>query len=205
MWFVPAEEGTYGRVYFGCEDGYLYVLGPDGAERWTRTLEYYRKPPSVNVVRAGDVNGQTWGSYVKASQRVDAALGVNRAEEALTLRRQITAALRPKAPAPDPAAVLHELDEMIAQNRLGAAVRQIEALLEGTKDAGLRSQLDARGARIQALVANAYRRAIAHYRQEEYKQCAELLRLVVDVDPDYEQAADYLEKASFRQALLESF
>ncbi|MBT3286283.1 MAG: PQQ-binding-like beta-propeller repeat protein [Victivallales bacterium] len=45
------------EIIVGRRDYWLTVLGSDLAERWSRELKYYRKPPAVNVVRTGDLDG----------------------------------------------------------------------------------------------------------------------------------------------------
>ena len=39
------------------QDGQVTVLNAEGKERWQRKLEFYRKPPCVNLVRTGDLDG----------------------------------------------------------------------------------------------------------------------------------------------------
>jgi hypothetical protein len=39
------------------QDHYVGVLDADGHERWKRQLQYYRRPPYVNLVRTGDIDG----------------------------------------------------------------------------------------------------------------------------------------------------
>jgi hypothetical protein len=44
-------------VVIGRQDCKVTVLDCAGREKWSRTLEYYRRPPYVNVVRTGDLDG----------------------------------------------------------------------------------------------------------------------------------------------------
>ena len=44
-------------VVIGRQDCKVTVLDPAGKEKWSRTLEFYRRPPYVNVVRTGDLDG----------------------------------------------------------------------------------------------------------------------------------------------------
>lgn len=39
------------------QDHNVTVLDASGSERWSRELEYYRRPPYVNLVRTGDITG----------------------------------------------------------------------------------------------------------------------------------------------------
>ena len=45
------------EIVLGRRDYYLQVLDPNGKELWKKALDYYRKPPSVNVVKTGDIDG----------------------------------------------------------------------------------------------------------------------------------------------------
>ena len=45
------------NVVIGRQDCKVTVLDSAGKEKWSRTLEYYRRPPYVNVVRTGDLDG----------------------------------------------------------------------------------------------------------------------------------------------------
>ena len=49
-----------------------------------------------------------------------------------------------------------------------------------------------------------YQRAINHYREEDFKKAIELFETIVAIDANYEQAADYLEKAKSKQEFLET-
>jgi hypothetical protein len=44
-------------VVIGRQDFKVTVLDSAGKEKWSRTLEFYRRPPYVNVVRTGDLDG----------------------------------------------------------------------------------------------------------------------------------------------------
>lgn len=44
-------------VVIGRQDCKVTALDSAGKEKWSRTLEYYRRPPYVNVVRTGDLDG----------------------------------------------------------------------------------------------------------------------------------------------------
>jgi len=60
-------------------------------------------------------------------------------------------------------------------------------------------------AKLRAGLKPLYDRAVEAYRAESFKQAIEGLKVVVAVDPDYEQAADYLEKARQKQSLVDQF
>ncbi|MCC7492548.1 MAG: PQQ-binding-like beta-propeller repeat protein [Fimbriimonadaceae bacterium] len=45
------------EVIVARQDFRVTVLGPDGRERWTAELKFYRRPPNANLVRTGDLTG----------------------------------------------------------------------------------------------------------------------------------------------------
>ena len=45
------------EIVLGRQDHRVTVMDAAGGERWSQTLEHYRKPPYVNVVRTGDLDG----------------------------------------------------------------------------------------------------------------------------------------------------
>jgi hypothetical protein len=45
------------EVILARQDGHVCVLDSTGKERWKQKLEFYRRPPYVNVVRTGDLDG----------------------------------------------------------------------------------------------------------------------------------------------------
>jgi hypothetical protein len=45
------------EIVLSRQDGHVCVLDSTGKERWKQKLEFYRRPPYVNVVRTGDLDG----------------------------------------------------------------------------------------------------------------------------------------------------
>jgi hypothetical protein len=142
--------------------------------------------------------------YQTAGDLVDKALAVDRTPEAAGLKREILARKRTLEDGADFEAFLDYVDSLIDQNRLGDANRSIERVLGKTADQGRARQLEQRKARVGALLPELYKQGVDAYKEESFQKAVQTLAVVVDVNPDYEQAASYLEKARSKQRLLES-
>jgi tetratricopeptide (TPR) repeat protein len=142
--------------------------------------------------------------YQTAGDLVDKALAVDKTPEATNLKREILARKRTLEEGVDFEAFLEYVDSLIDQNRLGDANRSIEKVLGKTTDQGRTRQLEQRKARVGALLPDLYKQGVDAYKEESFQKAIQSLGVVVDVDPDYEQAASYLEKARSKQRLLES-
>jgi hypothetical protein len=77
-------------------------------------------------------------------------------------------------------------------------------MLGKTADQGRTRQLEQRKARVRTLLPDLYKQGVDAYKEESFQKAVQTMGVVVDVDPDYEQAASYLEKARSKQRLLES-
>ncbi len=141
--------------------------------------------------------------YAEADARVSAALEERRSAEILALKRRIAAAEQKKAREVGFVRLLRQVDELIAQDRLGAALRLLGSSLP-TADRSERQELEGRRERVRQRLSELYRRGVDLYREESFREAADLLVIVVDADPGYRQARSYLEKARAKQKLLES-
>ena len=142
--------------------------------------------------------------YQSASDLVEKALAVDKTSEAANLKHEILARKRTLEEGADFEAFLEYVDSLIDQNRLGDANRSIENVLGKTADQGRTRQLEQRKARVRALLPDLYKQGVDAYKEESFQKAVQTMGVVVDVDPDYEQAASYLEKARSKQRLLES-
>jgi tetratricopeptide (TPR) repeat protein len=142
--------------------------------------------------------------YMEADARVDVALAFDRRGDALALKRQIAAALQQRADEAAFARLLQKVDELVGQEHLGAANQMILSALSSAKGPAQRRELESRAERIRQAIAGLYWRGVALYREERFREAVELLQIVVEVDPGYEQAESYLEKARSKQELLDS-
>jgi tetratricopeptide (TPR) repeat protein len=142
--------------------------------------------------------------YQTAGDLIEKALAVYKTSEAAELKREILARKRTLEEGADFEAFLEYVDSLIDQNRLGDAHRSVENLLVKTADQGRTRQLEQRRARIKSLLPDLYKEGVDAYKEESFQKAVQTLSVVVDVDPDFEQAASYLEKARSKQRLLES-
>jgi hypothetical protein len=141
--------------------------------------------------------------YGTADVRVDAALAVQRSEEASALKRQI-AAVKTKADAGisfDTA--LADIDRLVGADELVSAHRRIDTLAKSTTDQSKVAALDDRRQAITAKLKDVYDKGVQAYQDEDFKTAIELLQTVVGVQVDYEQAGDYLDKARSKQKVLD--
>jgi hypothetical protein len=140
-----------------------------------------------------------------ARDKADAALAQQRGDEALALRKRVVAALSSLEGEAAFDATLAEVDGLLAKGALAQAQRRLVALDRAAKDPARKSQVADRRAKLRAGLKPLYDKAVDAYRAESFKQAIESLKVVVAVDPDYEQASDYLEKAKQKQGLIDQF
>lgn len=140
-----------------------------------------------------------------AREKADAALAQKRGEEALALRRRVVAVMTSVAGAADFDAAVADLDKLIAKGDLGQAQRRLNALDRVAKDASRKAKLAGRHEKLKAGLGAVYDRGVNAYREENFKLAIEQLNVVIAIDPSYEQASDYLEKAKEKQKLVDQF
>jgi hypothetical protein len=156
---------------------------------------------SVNFTWAKTLYAQK--DYATAEARVDAALAVNRTGEATTLKKSLTD-LRSKADTGASFdAALADIDKAIAAGDLLTAHRKLDAVANTTTDQARIGQLDDRDQKIQDGLKPLYDQGVQAYRDEDFKTAIDRLQIVVEIKVDYEQAADYLDKAKAKQKLLD--
>ncbi len=143
--------------------------------------------------------------YARAGVRVDAALSVDRTAEAATLKRKI---LDIRFQADKEASfdtALQEIDRLIAKPDLVGAKKRIEALARVTREQAKLDILDDRREKLKSFLKDIYDTGVAAYRDEKFKDAIDSLQTVVQIDVNYEQASDYLDKAKAKQKLLEQY
>lgn len=141
--------------------------------------------------------------YVTAEVRVDAALTVQRSEEASALKRQIGAVKTRADASVSFDATLEDIDRLIASDELLSAHRRIETLAKATTDQSKLATLDDRRQTITGKLKDVYDKGVQAYQDEDFKTAIEYLQTVVGVQVDYEQAGDYLDKARSKQKVLD--
>jgi tetratricopeptide (TPR) repeat protein len=167
-------------------DGEIAELGYTLHYRWARSLFERR-------------------DYPAALARADSALAVRKTEEAAALRRRIQEARRQSESGVSYEAALGEADRLLAAGDLAGAYRRIDELARGTKDRARLAALEARREKMRAQLPALYEKAVGYYRAEDFQNAVELLETVLVIDVEYEQAAEYLDKARTKQKLLEQY
>jgi hypothetical protein len=161
-----------------------------------RTASY-----SLNYAWAKSLFAQK--DYNTSDVRVDAALAVKRTDEAAALKRQIASAKAKADAGVSFDTSLQEVDRLIAADELVSADRRIDSLARVTTDQARIASLDERRQTITDKLKDVYDRGVQAYRDEDFKEAIDLLKTVVGVQVDYEQASDYLDKARSKQKVLD--
>lgn len=143
--------------------------------------------------------------YPAAQARADAALAVRKTEEAAALRRKIQQARRQSESGVSYEAALEQADRALEQGDLAGAYRRFNALARGTQDRARLATLESRREKVRVQLPGLYEKAVGYYRAEDFQKAVELLETVLAIDVEYEQAAEYLDKARTKQKLLEQF
>lgn len=141
--------------------------------------------------------------YATADVRVDAALAVQRSDEASALKRQIGAAKTRADAGVSFDSALQDIDRLIASDELVSAHRRIDTLAKATKDTSRLATLDGRRQTITGKLKEVYGKGVQAYQDEDFKTAIDFLQTVVAVQVDYEQAGDYLGKARSKQKVLD--
>ncbi len=143
--------------------------------------------------------------FSAALARANAALAARNTEEAAALRSRIQQARQQSLSGLSYEAGLAEADRLLAEGDLAGANGRLNSLARDTKDPARLAALEARRQKIRAQLPALYEKAVGFYREEEFGKASELLETVVAIDVEYEQAADYLDKAKTKQKLLEQY
>lgn len=143
--------------------------------------------------------------YTGAETRLDAALAVRRTEEAAGLQRRIAQARAKSEAGSSFEAGLEEVDRLLAAGDLAAACRRSERLAQSTQERARLAAVEERREQIHRELPGLYARAVEYYRAENFGKAVQTLEVVLAIDVEYEQAAEYLDKARTKQALLRQY
>ncbi len=144
-------------------------------------------------------------AYALADARVREALRIAPTDEAYALKRKIADLANQEERQTSFDASLQQIDDLIQQGDLAAASARIEALAKSEQDSARLDQLDARRQKVHSYLPQMYAAAVNDYRDENFKDAIDLLQTIVSVDVGYEQAADYLDKATAKEKLVEQY
>jgi hypothetical protein len=149
------------------------------------------------------------GANQDASDKLALAVAIKKSDEATALKKKLASKAASKAASVNTDAnfdaALPEIDKLIAKGDLLGANKKIAASVKLTKDKARLDQLDPKRAKITAALKDVYDKGVAEYRAENFKGAIEQLTVVVGIDPEYEQASDYLDKAKDKQKLLDQY
>jgi len=181
-----AELSVLNRRVGGILDTRIAALLYELNYRWARSLYAHK-------------------AYVLAQQKVTQAIRISATDEALSLKRRIgdLASQEERQASFDDS--VHEIDDLIQQGDLSAANARIDAAGRIVKDSSQQDQLDARRQKVRSYLPQLYASAVSDYRGEDFKDAIELLQTIVSIDVTYEQAADYLDKATAKEKLIEQY
>jgi hypothetical protein len=144
-------------------------------------------------------------AYVLADARVNEAIRIAPTDEAYALKRKIADLASEEERETSFDAALQQIDDLIQQGDLASASTRIEALAKSEQDSARLDQLDTRRQKVRSYLPQMYAAAVTDYRNENFKDAIDLLQTVVSIDVSYEQAADYLDKATAKEKLVEQY
>jgi hypothetical protein len=144
-------------------------------------------------------------AYMLAEEKANEALRLSQTDEAFALKRKIAELASQEEQQASFDTSLQQIDNLIDQGDLVAASARIEAVTKGTGDQARLDLLDIRRQKVHSYLPQMYAAAVNDYRNEDFKDAIELLRTIVSIDVSYEQAADYLDKATAKEKLVEQF
>lgn len=140
--------------------------------------------------------------YAQAEPKIAAALAAQKDPAALALRQKIAVLKDQSEQGANFEEGLANVDSLIKRGSLAPAMRILSALAVKTTEKAKLDQIEERRARIKGALADAYARGVAAYQAEKFDVAIDALDDIVGIDPGYQQAADYLEKARAKQQIL---
>lgn len=142
--------------------------------------------------------------YAQADIKINAALSYQSDPSALALKQK-NAALKDQA---EQGVTFEDgianVDSLVKRGSLAQAMRILSSLAAKTNEKAKLDQIEAQRSRIRSSLAILYDKGIAAYQAESFAEAIDALEDVVAIDPGYQQAADYLDKARAKQQVLDS-
>ncbi len=140
--------------------------------------------------------------YAQAEPKIAAALSAQKDPAALALRQKIAVLKDQSEQGANFEEGLANVDSLIKRGSLAPAMRILSALAVKTTEKAKLDQIEERRTRIKNALADAYAKGVAAYQAEKFDIAIDALDDIVGIDPGYQQAADYLEKARAKQQIL---
>lgn len=140
--------------------------------------------------------------YAQAEIKVNAALTAQKSVTAQNLRKKILALKAQTEQGADFEGGIAIVDGLMKRGSISQAAQTLNALSASATDKGKREQIEEYRAKIRAALADRYAKGVAAYQTEKFDDAIDALDDIVSIDPGYQQAADYLEKARAKQQVL---
>lgn len=144
-----------------------------------------------------------WGStllsskkYQLANEKVTKALSVNRTSEALALKTKINNSASVRDYDSEIDDILDSVNTLLAQGDPVAAQNAIQENIPKLKNQENKNKLSAKTTDVNAQIKQLYQDGITLYNEEDYESAIQKFRVVVKVNPDYEQAQAYLDRSN---------
>lgn len=144
-----------------------------------------------------------WGSallsskkYQLANEKATKALSVNRTSEALALKTKINNSASVRDYDSEIDDILNSVNELLAQEDPVGAQNAIQENIPKLKNQENKNKLSAKTTDVNAQIKQLYQDGIALYNEEDYESAIQKFRVVVKVNPDYEQAQAYLDRSN---------
>lgn len=145
----------------------------------------------------------TWGSalfsskkYQLANEKVTKALSANRTSEALALKTKINNSTSVRDYDSEIDDILNTVNELLAQGDPVGAQNAIQENIPKLKNQENKNKLSEKSSDISAQIKQLYQDGIALYNEEDYESAIQKFRVIVKVNPDYEQAQAYLDRSN---------
>lgn len=144
----------------------------------------------------------SWGNdllaskkYQSAGDKASLAVSTKETPEALTLKTKIAKAASQRDYDADIENILASVDLLISRGDLSGANTTIQTNLSKLKNKANRNALSAKNTNLVSQMDKVYQEGISLYNQEDYVGARKKFRIVIKVDPEYEQAQAYIDRS----------
>jgi hypothetical protein len=179
-------------------------------ERAERTLKGFEAVPGPEVKALKYKISYRWAlelysqkKYESADMRVSEAIKINRTPEAADLKSRIAKSRTTKDYDSDADDIIADIDARLAARDLEGAWGIVENAESKMAQQANKDRISAKKAAIIERIKGIYDDAVAAYNEENYEDARDGLRVVVRINPGYQQAQAYLDKSNGKLRALE--
>ncbi len=140
--------------------------------------------------------------YGPADEKAAKALSISKTTEAANLKQRINKASSARDYDAEINDILAEIDGSISRGELATAWSQIDRNAARMTKQANKDKIESRREAVTAALKPIYDEAIAAYNEEDYELAKEKLRVVVRIQPNYEQASGYLDRTNSKLKAL---